>query len=168
MESNRVAQWVQVTATIGVLIGIVLVIIELQQAKALAEAEVVSGFFAELSQNNRALIGENPTGLLTKACLRPDEVTDEELFALDGYFNSWLTLAERTYRIEETASFGLPWAVVSKRLLRRVARLEQGRKWLGERSQESPYLKEVIAELLSEAENTSCERWLEENLRSSR
>ena len=60
MDSSKIANWVQVTATVGVLIGIVLVVIEMRQAKALAHAEVTAQFFQEVAQNNRAQMGENP------------------------------------------------------------------------------------------------------------
>ena len=159
MDSSKIANWVQTTATVGVIIGIALVVIEMRQAKAMAEAEITAHFFAEIAQNGRAQMGENPAFILSKACLRPSEVTDEELFVLDGYFSTRWSLADRSYRLEMTAEFGLPWQDISRKTLRPVVRLEHGRKWLAQRASFfNPILEEeVVSEMLKENENTSCE-----------
>ena len=68
MDSSRIANWVQVTATIGVIIGVALVVIELRQAKTMSRAEATTQFFAEIAQNSRAQMGENPASTLSKAC----------------------------------------------------------------------------------------------------
>ena len=157
-DSGKIAHWVQITATVGVLIGIVLVVIELRQAKAMTQAETISHFFAEVAQNNRAQMGENPAAILSKACLRPSEVTDEELFVLEGYFGSRWALADRSHRLELVAEFDTPWEAVSRKTLQPIVRLEHGRKWLGQRASEyNPNLVEVVSEMLKETENTSCE-----------
>jgi hypothetical protein len=134
------------------------VVIELRQAKALVEAEITAQFFAEIAQNSRAQMGENPAFILSKACLRPGEVTDEELFVLEGYFGTRWALADRSYRLELTAEFGLPWQDISRKILQPVARLEHGRKWLAQRASFfNPNFEEVVSEILKENENTSCE-----------
>ncbi len=53
--------------------------------------------------------------------------------------------------------------------MRRIARLEHGRKWLAQSVSDmnDPFLKEISLEVLKEAENTSCEDWLTESLRVS-
>ena len=161
MDFSKIANWVQITATVGVIIGVAVVVIELRQAKVLAEAEITAQFFAESAQNARAQMGENPAFILSKACLRPSEVTDEELFVLDGYFSTQWALADRTYRLEMIAEFGLPWQDISRKTLQRVARLEHGRKWLAHHvSFFNPNFEEVVSEMLKENENTSCEDFL--------
>lgn len=64
MESGNISNWVQIAATVGVIVGIALVVVELRQAKALSQAETTTQFFAEHSQNARALMGENPGTIL--------------------------------------------------------------------------------------------------------
>ena len=44
MHTGKIANWVQVTATIGVIIGIALVVIELRQAKAMSRAQKNAAF----------------------------------------------------------------------------------------------------------------------------
>ena len=88
MNPDKVANWIQITATIGVLIGIVLVVIELRQAKAIAHANFTANFFSETAQNSRSQMGENPAIVLAKACLRPNEISAQELFVLEGFFGS--------------------------------------------------------------------------------
>ncbi len=130
----------------------------MRQAKAMAEAEITAHFFAETAQNARAQMGENPAFVLSKACLRPSEVTDEELFVLEGYFASKWALADRTNRLELVAEFGLPWQEIGRKTLQPISRLEHGRKWLAQRASFfNPNFEEVISEMLKESKNTSCE-----------
>ena len=130
----------------------------MRQAKAMAEAEITAHFFAETAQNARAQMGENPAFVLSKACLRPSEVTDEELFVLEGYFASKWALADRSYRLELVAEFGLPWQEIGRKTLQPISRLEHGRKWLAQRASFfNPNFDEVVSEMLKESENTSCE-----------
>ena len=81
-------------------------------------------------------------------------------------------LAIRSSLIEEIGGFGDPWTFVSRGVMRRIARLEHGRKWLVQRASNSPFfgrdiVREMLKEVLKEAENTSCEDWLNEALRLS-
>ena len=161
MDSSKIASWVQTTATIGVIIGVALVVIELRQAKALSEAEITAQFFAESAQNSRVQMGDNPAPILSKACLRPEEVTDEELFVLEGYFASRWALANGTYRLEEAADFGYPWQEIVKKILDPVAQMEHGRKWLVQHASFfNPILEDVVSEMLKRNKNTSCEDYL--------
>lgn len=163
MDSNKVASWIQITATIGVLFGIVLVVIELQQAKAIARADTLSQFFAEVAQNARTQMGENPSVVLSKACLRPDEISEDELFVLDGYFSSRWALADRAYRLESVADFGAPWQTIARRSLKPVIRLEHGRKWISQTvSALNPELTEIVSQMLEETGSISCKQSLNE------
>ena len=158
MDSGRIANWVQITATIGVLVGVILVVIELRQAKAIAHANITANFFSEVAQNNRVQMGENPALVLAKACLRPSEITDEELFVIEGFFGSRWALADRSHRLELVGEFDTPWEAVARKSLQSVVRFEHGREWLAQHaSATNPGLADVVAELLEEMENTTCE-----------
>ena len=158
MDSSKIANWVQTTATIGVIIGVALVVIELRQAKAMSRANTTAQFFAENAQNSRAQMGENPAPTLSKACLRPDEITDEELFVLQGYFSTHWALADRSYRLEMVAEFGSPWQEIVRKVLQPIVRFEHGRRWLAKTGLSlNPELEELVLNILKENENTSCE-----------
>ena len=158
MESNKIAHWIQVIATVGVLVGIVLVVMELRQAKAMTEAETISQFFAEVAENGRVQMGENPALIISKACSHPSEITDADLVVLEGYFSTRWALADRSFRLEEAAEFDTPWREISSKTLEPVLRLEHGRKWLTHRGlTRNPDFKELISQLLAEVENTSCD-----------
>lgn len=157
MESNKIAHWIQVVATIGVLIGIGLVILELRQAKAMAEANQIHQFFAEVAQNGRAQMGENPAPILSKACSHSNEITDADLVVLDGFFSTRWALAVRSIRLEQAAEFDTPWRYVTTRVLEPVLRLEHGRQWLHQKAPgELPEFEDLVSKLLAEFENTTC------------
>jgi hypothetical protein len=158
MDPNKIADWIQITATLGVLIGIVLVVLELRQAKAIAHADITANFFSETAQNNRVQMGENPAVVLAKACLRPNEVTAEELFVLEGFFGSRWSLADRTHRLELVGEFDTPWEEVARKSLQAVVRFEHGRNWLAEHAATTnPSLAGIVSELLKKTGNKPCE-----------
>jgi hypothetical protein len=103
-------------------------------------------------------MGENPAPILSKACLRPDEITDEELFVLEGYFGTRWALADRSHRLEKVAEFGSPWQEIVRKTLQPIVRFEHGRRWLAKNGLSlNPELEELILNMLKENENTSCE-----------
>lgn len=158
MDSGKIASWIQITATVGVLVGIILVVIELRQAKAIAHANITAQFFSEIGQNNRVQMGENPAAVLSKACLSPSEITNEDLFVLEGYFVSRWALADRSYRLELVGEFGTPWEAVARKSLQPIVRLEHGRKWLTQNvSAYNPGLSEVVSRLLEDTKDVPCE-----------
>ena len=109
---------IQLITGIAVLIGLGLVVWELQQTRTLTRAQLTSDHWSEVLQNSRALLGENPAPILAKSCDSPESLSAAEravtLAALDiRYF-----MAQRSRTIEEIADLGAPWELVARSNLR--------------------------------------------------
>ena len=87
MESSKLFNIVQLIASIGLIVGIILVIWELRQAREIAKAEAVAASFAQYTQRVQTMMGENSAAAVAKACDYPDELTTEEMIILNRYYN---------------------------------------------------------------------------------
>ncbi|MFK7914995.1 MAG: hypothetical protein AB8B93_13845 [Pseudomonadales bacterium] len=82
---------VQLTTFISILVGICLVIWELNQTRELAKAQLISDNYALLSSNRQVLMGENPASAIQKACLEPESLSSADIEVLNNHFWNMLT-----------------------------------------------------------------------------
>jgi len=95
MSSERNTSWIQIVTGFAVVVGLVLVIWELQQVRTLARAQLTSDFFALTSNKQVAMMGENPSATLSKACSDPENLTIDEMMILDHYYVSQMDFITR-------------------------------------------------------------------------
>ena len=123
----KIFDLVQLIAAIAIVIGLALVIFELQQTRSLARAQLFGEHFAEAIENKRALLGENPAPILTKSCADPAGLTPDErevaLAALDINF----LMTERARTIEEVVGLDIPWELAARTYLRAILSSPIGR-----------------------------------------
>ena len=79
-------RWIQATLTIAVLVGLGLVIWELQQVRTLARAQLTSDSVAINNSIYTSMFGEEAASIVAKACLHPEELTPSEAEILDNYY----------------------------------------------------------------------------------
>ena len=85
MELPTITNWTQVITGVAVLIGLGLVIWELQQTREIATAQQITNSFSAYSSQLQAMMGEESVKALAKACDHPDSLTTEDMIVL-GYF----------------------------------------------------------------------------------
>ena len=90
MRSQQLVDWVQIITGLAVVVGIGLVIWELQQAREIARFEQFNTSFAQYSARVHTQMGENAASAVAKACDHPDDLTTEEMFVLDRYYTDVL------------------------------------------------------------------------------
>lgn len=83
METRKIANWVQIATGFGVLIGLGLVVWELQQSRAVATAQLTSDGFAHFHQLNISRMGESPATAPTNLYTAP-ELRDPVLLTTVG------------------------------------------------------------------------------------
>ena len=91
--SDRVNSWLSLIASVGILAGLVLVAIELNQNTDQLRLQLVVQTTQKLFENNRDLLGDNPTSTIAKSITNPEDLTYEEFliassFVLNG-LNEW-------------------------------------------------------------------------------
>ena len=80
--------YVQIVTAASVLIGILLVMVELQQTREMTKTELMTARLGTSIEHNSIVYGETLATTLAKACHRPDELSDAEAIALDAYFQN--------------------------------------------------------------------------------
>ena len=91
--SDRVNSWLSFIANVGILAGLVLVAIELNQNTDQLKLQLVFQTTQKLFDNNRDLLGDNPTPAITKSITNPDDLTYEEFLIASSFvlnqLNEW-------------------------------------------------------------------------------
>ena len=84
MNSEKLADWLQVLGNFGLIAGLVLVAVQIQQNTEIAKAQIVSDDKAVQVALKLALIGENPAVTLAKVVESPDELTTKDFLILEN------------------------------------------------------------------------------------
>ncbi len=91
--SDRVNSWLSLISSVAILAGLVLVAIELNQNTDQLRLQLVFQTTQKLFENNRDLLGDNPTPTIAKSITNPEDLTYVEFllassFVLNG-LNEW-------------------------------------------------------------------------------
>ena len=105
MDANRVNSLVQTVTGIAILAGLALVIWELQQNREATMSQLTSEGYLFASQVESPALGEEPAEVLAKACLSPEELTNADLFRLQGYYSLRIMNLQRLLMLAERGSF---------------------------------------------------------------
>ena len=166
MKLENLGNWLQISASIGIVIGLVLVIWELRQSQDIARAQMVDSTFGHIADLDIAELGEEPAPIQAKACEQPKELTRADLIVLDAFFvgtldrfrrqihisrrsdfyddENWRNFPFHYYTIFETHAGRSWWMIVRPRLLRN-----------------EPELVEAGDEILSSLGEPACAKRLE-------
>ncbi len=96
-NSDRANSWIAVIANVGILAGLVLVAIELNQNTRQLSLELVWQVNERQIENNRALLGDNPTTIYVKSIVNPEELTFEEFQVASALVFNFLNVWEDRY-----------------------------------------------------------------------
>lgn len=69
MRLEFVSNGFQLVASIAVIVGLLLVVQELRQAKQLTGAEPISTNYVAFTARETALLGEQPAGAIVRSCM---------------------------------------------------------------------------------------------------
>ncbi len=133
MEPQRINLWIQAATSIAVVLGIALVIWELQQNRNIAAAQLTSDIYAYLLQQNVALMGEEAADALAKACDEPANLTTKEKIILSEHYQGILNRIRRAADIESNSGINYltegKFQQVVESNFRLIFFLEYGRWW---------------------------------------
>lgn len=130
MNWEGINKWVQGLTSIGVLIGLGLVVFELQQSHAFMESDIRRSDFNAQITMRMSEAGENPTHTLAKACLGEEPLTIEDSLVLESYFQALITTAlygPVGYDLLEITPGA--WRQFARQNLTKLIRLPQGREY---------------------------------------
>jgi hypothetical protein len=85
MDTEKLSQWLLVVSHIGILAGLVMVGIQINQDSELTRLQMFSDVTSSRIQLHEALLGDNPAPVVMKSLTHPEELTLEELRIMDAY-----------------------------------------------------------------------------------
>lgn len=128
MDSEKITRWLTLAANVGVIAGLVLVAVQINQNSQITKAQIANDYFLADMTLELAMMGENPAISWHKAVYAPDTLTTEDAVILDRYFNYGLV---QIHRLEEMDKMGLAHEGWEERIgyLRWHLGNEIGRRW---------------------------------------
>lgn len=133
--TEKLAHWVQIVSGVVLIVGVVLVLVQLEQAERLTQAELAAGFFAEQANQAATVAGEEPMRTLALLCDPEAELTLADAHVIHALFlhrlqmglNSGITSYVGGFSDSESVEFSDDALRSSISL---VIATEQGRRWL--------------------------------------
>ena len=98
---DRTSSWLSLLASLAILVGLVLVAIELNQNTEHLRLQLLDQITARANENNRALLGENPTTAIVKSVREPENLTYAELLIVDAHLVNVLSGWEDRFFLHE-------------------------------------------------------------------
>ena len=83
-----------------------------------------------MSAEQTSIYGEHVARTLSRACMQPSDLREEELVILDSFFQNQMVRVMRLKSQADLAGFEAPWKLSGVAHLRRVARYPQGKSWI--------------------------------------
>ena len=84
MKAGKLGKWLQVIGSFGVIFGLILVALQIQQNTVLVRAELVSNASDAWINIDASKQSENFASVLSKSIVNPQELTTTEILELDG------------------------------------------------------------------------------------
>ena len=85
MDMDKVNQWLMVTSHLGILAGLILVGVQINQDNQLTRLQIFSDTTTSRIQVHEAIMGDNPAPVIMKSLAHPEDLTLEELRIMDAY-----------------------------------------------------------------------------------
>ncbi len=101
MKTEIINKWLTLGASIGILIGLVLVLVEIRQNSDLLRLQFINDDLIAVAQTEDPLLGENVADVLMKAMYRPEDMTYADFRVADAYLVAKIELIHRRYRLGE-------------------------------------------------------------------
>ncbi len=158
MSDSNLLNWIQIATGVAVVVGLIMVFIELRQAKSLSLAELTSEGYAEATADFRTVMGENPAPIIAKSCYEPENLQPDELVVLNAYYSSKIAQVSRLRVLEQVGDFGVPWEQVAQQQLLEVLASPTGRQWFERQVQQDKKLYEIGQQVL--ARDLNCVEFL--------
>ena len=159
MNSQVLTNWIQVFTGIAVLVGLGLVVWELQQTRDLVRAQLVTDGYISRSDTQRTFLGESFASTYAKACFQPEELTDAELFQMTKYAEHLRSEVIRAQGYQDIGDYSVGWEQLARSNLSEWLSTKVGRADyadLKKKGRLQPWVKEIAEDMLEKEEIISC------------
>jgi len=101
MKRFDIGQTINTFANIGVLIGLILVAVQINQSTGIAEAQLTNDYYLADMELELSMMGDAPVDSFVRAVYDPDQIDQRDAAVLDRYFNYGLVQLNRLIRMRE-------------------------------------------------------------------
>jgi hypothetical protein len=103
--TETINNWVQTITGIAIMVGLALVVIELQQNRDAVSSQLSNDGFQIYTDFGTAMLGEDAADVIAKACETPSELTTADLVILDFFYSELERRTLRLKTLEERGGF---------------------------------------------------------------
>lgn len=161
MTSDKLGRWLTLAANFGVIAGLILVAVQINQNTQITKAQMANDYFLADMALELAMMGENPAASWNRAVYAPNDLTTEDAVVLDRYFNYGLV---QIHRLQEMDRMGMAYDGWQERFDYLSWHLgnEAGRRWWeGVREDYSPEFRERVDGILARGDYSSNRQMLD-------
>ena len=101
MQLEKTSHWLMIIGNFGLLIGVALVIVQINQNSGLVREQLDQSRWTDDLNLHLAMMGENPAKAMAVAVENPSALTIEDSRVLDAYFSYWVMAETRKIRMYE-------------------------------------------------------------------
>ena len=109
MNTEKLAHWLTIVGNLGLLAGLILVALQINQNTELARTEMGSRDREYGMQFALAMMGENPAGAWSKASMDPESLTDQEIATIGFLVDFWWNFHDRRDYLEQNGLILEDW-----------------------------------------------------------
>ena len=133
-SNRKVELVVKLITEAALLIGVVLVLIELQQTRVLSFSQMVQERFTSIIDHDSKIYGENLASVFEKSCQSPDDLSLAESMIMDAYFKNQIVQIIRYKTLQELGFLDdvgiFDWKYVGLKFRGNIRRFPTGIAWL--------------------------------------
>lgn len=104
MDAQKLNAWIQSVTGIAIVLGLVLVVWELQQNREATRSQLSTEGWHMMNQFHSSMLGEAPAAVLARSCDAPEALTTADFIVLDHYFSELLN--HRIIRLKHLSERG--------------------------------------------------------------
>jgi hypothetical protein len=101
MLTDTVNRWLTLSANVGVIAGLILVAVQINQNTQFTKAQIVNDYYLADMNLELAMMGDDPVVSWTKAVYAPNELNHVDAAILDRYFNYGMVQISRLQKMHE-------------------------------------------------------------------
>jgi hypothetical protein len=108
MNSSKLSGWIQVIGNLGVLAGLIMVAVQIQQNTVLVRAELRSNAADAWIDIDASKQSDSFSSVLAKSIIKPQDLTAAEILELDGYLFTYMDQLDRDRSLYREGIFANP------------------------------------------------------------
>ncbi len=106
MKVGKISEWLQVIGSFGVLAGLILVALQIQQNTVLVRAELISNDYDAWISIDASKQSERFASVLAKSIVNPQALNAAEILELDGYLFTYIDQLARDRALYDLGVIG--------------------------------------------------------------